>query len=254
MVLGERRAVGQRAAVHRRADLLRKRHACIPGAAAIDFRAEDQSRSLRTVDALGESAQALGIRADAVTDRADHRGPQRRFLPVVKRDRQIHRAGRRLQRDRVGAHERRRHVLGAGGLIGPFHPRLRKHSLVRVAQIRFTQHHFTRLLAGRDNQWDVALVGGHQAAHRVSGPRSSVHIDQGGLARRLGEPVSHRHHRGLLQPQNIGEVVGEVLQKRLLGGTGVTEHRGQSQRTKQIVGHLVDGLLISHCPAGPLIC
>ena len=43
MILGEGRPVGQRAAVHRRADLLRKRHSGIPGAAAIDFRAEDQS-------------------------------------------------------------------------------------------------------------------------------------------------------------------------------------------------------------------
>ena len=42
MVLGERRPVGQRAAVHRRADLLRERHAGVPGAAAIDLGPEHQ--------------------------------------------------------------------------------------------------------------------------------------------------------------------------------------------------------------------
>src|ERR1700739_3936499 len=77
----------------------------------------------------------------------------------------------------------------------------------------------------------VGLGAGPQVAHRVSHARSGVHIDQGGLAGGLGESVSHGHHRRLLQSQDISEVVGEVLQERLLGRAWVAEYRRQPPLT-----------------------
>jgi hypothetical protein len=167
-----------------------------------------------------------------MADGADHGWPERRLFPVIKRDREEHRACRRLQRYRVGAHERCRHVFGAGRLIRPLHPWLWQYCFVLVGQIRFAQHHFARLLAGGDDQRSVAFVRCHQVAHRVSSSRTGVHIDQRRLAGGLGEPVGHGEHRGFLQSQNVGEVIREVLQERLLGGARVAEHRRQPQRAK----------------------
>src|SRR4029077_6594012 len=60
-------------------------------------------------------------------------------------------------------------------------------------------------------------------------------------------------HRCLLKPEDVGEVVGEVLQKRLLGGAGVAEDGCQSQRTQQVIGHVVDSFLVGHLPANPFV-
>ena len=246
VVLGKRRTVGQRAAVHRCTDLLRERHPGIPAAGTIDLRTEDQQRPLRAVDPVGEFAQPLGVGCHPMADRPDHRRTQGRLFPVVKRYRQIHRARRRLQSHGVGAHERRRHILGTLGFVSPLHPRQRQQVFIGVGQIRFAQDHFPGLLPGGDDEWGVAPIRRHQAAHRVAGAGAGVQVNQRGFAGGLREPVGHGQHRGFLQPKDIGEIVGEVLQECLLGGTRVTEHRRQAQLTKQVVGHFVDRFLICH--------
>ena len=138
VILGERRPVRKRAAVRGRVDLFREGHSSVPGPTSVHFGSEDQHGPLGTVDPIGEPAQPLGIGADAVTDGAHHRRPQGWLVPVVERNGQEYRSRGRLQGSRVGAHERSGHVLGAGGLIGPLHPRLRKKCLVLVGQIRVT--------------------------------------------------------------------------------------------------------------------
>ena len=119
VVLGKGRPVRQRSGVDRCAEFLREGHGGVPRAAAINLGTVDQHGPLRTVDALGEAAQPLGIGADPMADRSHHGRAQRRLVPVVKRDGQEDRARRRLNGDRVGPHERRRNVLGAGGLDRP---------------------------------------------------------------------------------------------------------------------------------------
>src|SRR6185437_11808941 len=74
---------------------------------------------------------------------ASKRAPQR-SLPAEGIGRGRHRIGqdgadaRRLQRHGVGAHERRRHILGMGGLVGPFHPRQRQQRW--VALVKYGSH------------------------------------------------------------------------------------------------------------------
>ena len=116
----------------------------------------------------------------------------------------------------------------------------------RLFRYGSTQRHFAGLLTGGDDQRGVGPVGGHQAAHRVAGARRGVQVDQGRLAGGLGEAVGHRQRRRLLQRQHVGEVVGEVLQERLLGRARVSENRCHTERSEQIVGDVVNGLLISH--------
>ena len=79
VVLRKRHPVWKRAAVYRRADLLRECHADVPRAAAINLWTEDQYGPLRTVDAVGEAAQALGIGAQPMADRLTTAGPKAGF-------------------------------------------------------------------------------------------------------------------------------------------------------------------------------
>jgi hypothetical protein len=73
-----------------------------------------------------------------------------------------------------------------------------------------------------------------------------VHVDQCGAAGDLGEGVGHRNDGRLLQRQDVGEVLWEILQEGLFGGAGITENRGEFQGPQQIVGHATDGGLLSH--------
>jgi hypothetical protein len=50
-----------------------------------------------------------------------------------------------------------------------------------------------------------------------------MHIDQGGPALLLGEPLGHPEHRRLLQAQHVAEILREVLEERQLRRTGVAE-------------------------------
>ena len=138
-------------------------------------------------------------------------------MPVVERDRQVHRSFGLLHGDRVGLHEGSGHVFGARRLVRPLDPRLGKFGGIGVVQVRIDDGHLAGLLAGGDDQRGVGAVGGHQAAHRVAGARGGVQVDQSGLTGRLGEAVGHRQRGGFLQGEHVGEVFGKVLQERLLG-------------------------------------
>jgi hypothetical protein len=215
-------------------------------AGAIDLRPEHQDGPPRLVDPVGELPQPGGVRRAAAADTADDRWAERRFVPVVERDRQEHRTGRWLQRHRVCPHEGRRYVLGAGRLVGPLDPGLGQQRRVPVGQVRLQQHHLARLLTGGDDQRRVALVRGNEAAHRVAESSRRVHVDQRRLAGRLCEAVRHGEHGRLLEREYVGEVVGEVLQEGLLGRARIAEYRGQAQLAQQLVCHVVHGALVCH--------
>lgn len=52
---------------------------------------------------------------------------------------------------------------------------------------------------------------------------------QRGFAGRLGVAVCHASDGCFLQGQDIAEIVREILEERLFGGTGVTEDRSEAQ-------------------------
>ena len=167
------------------------------------------ARLIRSANSRSRSASG----ATAMAHRPDHRRTQSRLFPIIKRYGQIHRPRRRLQSHGVGAHERRRHILGTLGFVRPLHPRQRQQVFIGVGQIRFAQDHLPGLLTGRDDERGIAPIRRHQAAHRVAGAGAGVQVHQRGFAGGLREPVGHGQHRRLLQPQDIGEIVGEVLQR-----------------------------------------
>jgi len=101
--------------------------------------------------------------------------------------------------------------------------------------------------AGRSHdEGGVALIGCDQITHGIARTGARVDVDECRFAGRLSEPVGHGHHRPLLQPEDVGEVVWEVLEERLLGRAGVTENGRQFQRTKQVAGYFANSLLLGH--------
>ena len=63
-------------------------------------------------------------------------------------------------------------------------------------------------------------------AHGVAQAGRDVEIDDGELARRLGVAVGHRHDGGLLQAEQVAQLVlgRERIHQRQFGGAGIAEH------------------------------
>jgi len=76
--------------------------------------------------------------------------------------------------------------------------------------------------------------------------RRGVQVDQGRAPGDLGEGVGHGDRGGFLQGQYVAEIIGEFLQERLFGRTGIAEDGGQSQGSQQIVGHASDSGFLGH--------
>ena len=87
------------------------------------------------------------------------------------------------------------------------------------------------------------MIGRDQVPHGVAHARRGVQVDQGRAPGDLGEGVGHGDGGGLLQGQDVAEVVGEVLQERLLGRPGIAEDGGQPEGSQQVKGHGPDGFL-----------
>ena len=98
------------------------------------------------------------------------------------------------------------------------------------------------------------MVGGHQSAHRVPEARRGVHVDQRRVSGPLGEALRHPEHRRLLQPQDVGEVVGEVFEERQLGGARVTEDRRHPELAQEIQGDLANRSHKPYLPSNSLPC
>ena len=246
MVLRERGAVGQRGPVDRRAQLLRQGDGRVPSVAAVHLRSEHQRGTAAGGDAAGEQPQPLRVGGHPVAHGPHAGRTGQRLLPVVQGNRQVDRPGGRLQRHRVGPHERLRHVLRPGRLVGPLHPRLRERGRLTVAQVRLPDHQFPVLLSRGDDQGSVPVVGRDQVPEGVAQARRGVQVDQGRTPGDLSEGVGHRDDRGFLQGQYVAEIAGEFLQEGLLGRTGITEDGGKPEGSQQIVGHAPHGGWLGH--------
>ena len=255
MVLREGGPVQQRGPVDGGAQLLRQGDGRVPPAAAVHVGSEDQRGTAAGGDAVGEQPQPLRVGGHPVAHRPDAGRAGQRLVPVIQRYRQEDRSGRRLQRHRVGPHERLGHVLRPVRLIGPLHPRLRHRGGLAVAQVRLPDHQLPVLLSRGDDQRGVSVVGRDQVPHGVSQACRGVQVDQGRAPGDLSEGVGHRDGGGLLQRQDVAEIAGEFLQEGLLGRTWITEDGRQSEGPQQIVGHTSDSGFLGHAllsqpPAG----
>ena len=150
-----------------------------------------------------------------------------------------------------GARERAGHVLRARRLVAPLDVRLRPDHRIPICQVRLDRDVGAHLLAGGDHQRRLVGLGVEDPADGVADARRRVQVDVGGTAGRLREAVGHPHDRQLLQPEDVGEVVGEVGQHRQLGRARVAEDRRHPVRTEQLerrfadCRHLVVRLLVA---------
>jgi hypothetical protein len=90
---------------------------------------------------------------------------------------------------------------------------------------RLEHLHRPVLLAGRDDQRGLGVVGVDDRRHRVAHPGRRVEVDQGRPVARQGVAHGHVHHARLVQAEDVAEVGREVFKEQLLGGAGVAEHR-----------------------------
>ena len=91
MVLGERGTFGRRRGPDRGAQRLREGDRLLPSVAPSDRRAVDQDRGGRTPHVVGKLAQSRGIGRDAGGDRPHDGGAVARLIPIVEREREVHR-------------------------------------------------------------------------------------------------------------------------------------------------------------------
>jgi len=73
-----------------------------------------------------------------------------------------------------------------------------------------------------------------------------MYVHERGPTGDLRERISHRYDGGFLQGQDIGEVLGEIPQERLLGRSRVSENGGETESAQQVVGGVVHGNLVAH--------
>ena len=107
----------------------------------------------------------------------------------------------------------------------PFHERPRERRQVGP-QDRLGDVEVLVVLAGGDQDRRAGLLRVVEHAHGVAEARRDVEVHHRELAGGLGVAVGHRHQRGLLQAEDVADVVldREGVHQRQLGGAGIAEH------------------------------
>ena len=198
--------------------------------------AGDDDRPLGLGQHLGGGGDRVGIAAHA---RRDARRFEHVDVGVVLEDvagqRQEHRAGRRRQRGFYRAMHVDRQIFGAMHLGGPFDERPRQGRQVG-GQHRLGDEVFVVLLAGGDQHRRVRLHGVVEHAHGIAEPGRDVEIEHREIAGGLGIAVGHRHQGGLLEAQDVADVVldREGIHQRQFGGAGIAEHHLDALLLEQV--------------------
>ena len=131
-------------------------------------------------------------------------------------------------------------VLGPRRLVAPLDERMRHPGRVAVGEVRLQRDQRADLVAGGDHERRVIRLGVEDRAHRVADAGRRVQVDQRRAAARLRVAVGHADDHRLLEPEDIREVVGIVLQHRQLGRAGVAEHRRHPVGAEDVEGGVAD--------------
>ena len=229
---------------HRQALALGERDRRLPAAARVDVGAGDQNRVGGRLQPPRELGDGLRV-ADrpAAGPPRGHRPGIRVVdvgLPVVHRDRDERGPLRRHRRQVGGPGERQGDVLGAGRLVAPLDQRVRHAGRVAVGQVGLDGDERAALLSRRDHQRRVVGLGVEDRPHRVADPGRGVQIDQRRASAGLRVAVGHPDHDRLLEPEDVVEVVGEVLEHRQLRRPRVPEHRRHPVGAEEVEGGFAD--------------
>ena len=136
--------------------------------------------------------------------------------------------------------QRVRDVLRPRRLEAPLDERVDDAGRVPVRQVRLHRDVGPDLLAGRHQQRRMVRLGVEDRAHPVADARRGVQVDVGRAARGLRVAVGHPDRDGLLQPEHVAEVVGELGEHRQLGRAGVAEDRRHPVLPEELEGGLPD--------------
>ena len=240
MAVGEAAAAGHRRMEDTRLVRFRELQRRVPGAVAVDGRADDEGWALGGVQRRGDLGQQRRLGAQRLAD-ASRRHVFARHAPVVGRHRHQHRPTRRHHRQVVGACDGARHVGGTSRLHRPLDIGLRQLGGPRRRQEGVEGQDAPRLLPDGDEQGRAVLVGGEDRAHGVADTHRRMQVDEGGVARGLREAVGHADDHRFLQPEHVAEVGREVEEHRQLGRAGVAEDRRQPQAAQQFEGGFAHG-------------
>ena len=137
----------------------------------------------------------------------------------------------------VGAHDRARHVLGAGGLVAP-HRVLAGEPVQAAGQERVEREVAAVLLADDDHERRAVAARGGQRGDRVAEAGRRVQQRQRRRAAADRVPGRHRHHRALVEAEHEGQVLGQAGEERHLGRAGVGEDRRQLEAPQHLEGRV----------------
>ena len=240
MVLGEAAARRHRRGEDARPMALGQGPDLLPGAAAVDAGADDERRPLARIERVADRGEdgRVAARREADAPRLDRRAGAG---PVVGRDRDQHRAARRLHREVVAVGDRLRHVFGPGRLAAPLDVGLGQLGRLRREQERVEREQRSRLLAGGDDERRAVLPRGEDRAHRVADADRRVQVDEGGVVRRRRVAVGHADHDRFLQAEDVFEVGREVEEERQLGRARVAEDALHAERAQQLQHRIANG-------------
>jgi hypothetical protein len=112
---------------------------------------------------------------------------------------------------------------------------------VLVGQVGLHRDVGANLLAGRHDEGRMVRLGVEDRAHPVADPRRGVQVDVRRAARCLRVAVGHPDRHGLLEPEHVAEVIGELGEHRQLGRAGVAEDRRHPVLPEELEGDLANG-------------
>jgi hypothetical protein len=248
----ERTPGGARCHQHRQRQVLGQPHRAAPPGRGVDARPGRHDWVPRRGQPVAQPAKRFlgnhGVPVDDAGFQVPERAGIRVLIPVIQRQRQVDRPGRRGGRLQDRVRQRLRRVLRARRLVAPLDQRLDQPRRVYVSQVGFQLGVLPRLLAGGDDHRHVPGLGVDQVPHRVAGARRGVQVHQRRLASGLRVAVRHPDRRALLQRQDVAEVIGHVAQQRQLVGAGVPEDGGDPVGAQ----HLVESVPYVHERVPPI--
>jgi hypothetical protein len=212
------------------------------GVLVVDAGADDQGGAGAGVQAGREGGQGVRVGGEAGVHGARQDGDGG-LVPVVLGDGDEHRSAWGCHRDAVGLGEYGGDVGGAFRLVGELDVGAREFGRPVGAEERAQLEQGARLLARQDHQRDAVAVGVEDGAERVADAAGRVQADERGAAGAERVARGHGDGRGLLEAEDVGEVVGPVAEHAQFGGARVAEDRGHPGVAEELDDGVQDGAL-----------